>query len=98
MVVLWSLLTALVLLCLYMAWALVYVHWPVWRVMDFFDTARRLGPVTSYLAIVWACVLLVMQVGPEWRLPPLVLAVAMTSVGITRDVKRERKKRKGSNG
>lgn len=89
-----ALLIALTLLCFYMAWSLVYVHWRNWRRMDFYDTARRLGPISTYMSLALACLLLVLGVGPEWRLPPLVLSVLMTAVGISRDVKRERMKRK----
>jgi hypothetical protein len=95
MVTVIALLVVLILLCLFMAWALVYVHWESLRRMDFFDTARRLGPVSTYLALALACLLLFLRVGPEWRLPPMVLALLMTAVGISRDVKREWLKRKG---
>ncbi len=85
----------LIATCLYLAVALLYVHWAALRRMDFFDLLRRLGPATVYLALAFACVLLILGIGPEWRLPPIVLAMVMTALGMSRDVRRERIKRKG---
>lgn len=85
----------LLALLLYQAITLTYLHRETWRQMDFFDAARRLGPATFYLSVALACVLLILNVGPEWRLPPILLAAAMTAVGLTRDVRREQNKRKG---
>lgn len=91
-----ALIVLLFLLCLAQAGNLFYLNRPDFPRMDFFDFSRRAGKIAEHLAIASACVLLMIGVGPEWRLPPLVIAVLMTVVGSTRDVIRERKKRKGA--
>jgi hypothetical protein len=90
------LVAALIVLSTYEALVLTYLSAPDFRRMDFFDLSRRLGKILTYLTLAWAALALVLRIAPEWRLPPVVIAVLMTTVGATRDVIRERKKRKGS--
>lgn len=96
MVTVITLIVVLMVVSLYGGCALLYLHRHSIRRMDFFDVLRRVGPAGERFAIALACLLLLLGIGLEWRLPLLVLAVTITSIGMTRDVYRERKKRKAA--
>lgn len=83
----------LLVVCVYQACALLYLHAEHMRRMDFWDFARRVGPAWFYLSIALACVLLIFRKGPEWRLPPVVITALVVAAGTTRDVIRKRKRK-----
>lgn len=80
--------------------AIFRVNWALYRdtrngayQADFFDHARREGSAGMFGAIGVSALLLLLNIGAEWRVPLAVLAGVFAAIGLQRDVRRVMKRK-----